>query len=338
MAQQVWRRDRIMTCGTTLATKVSASKISIKSALLAGGAAIAFSAALGGAGAAFAQEEEKTEEIVVKGFRASLENAVATKRDSMSIVEALSAEDIGKLPDVSIAESLGRLPGLATQRLNGRAQGLSIRGLGPDFSTALLNGREQVTTSDNRGVEFDQYPAELLSSAVVYKTPFAGLVGQGLAGTVDLRTIRPLDKRERIINLNARYEFTEDNSLNPDASRDGFRITGTYVDQFADETIGVAIGVAYQSSPSQGRNFNAWGYGDGTLDGQKSFASSVDLDRLGVIGTLQYSPTDNFNSTLDIFIPISPRTIRFAASRPDSVSSVRRKRSMQRTPKASPPT
>ncbi len=239
--------------------------------------------------------------IVVTGFRSSLENSVATKRDSKSIVEAVSAEDIGKLPDVSIAESLGRLPGLATQRLNGRAQGLSIRGLGPDFSTALLNGREQVTTSDNRGVEFDQYPAELLSAAVVYKTPFAGLVGQGLAGTVDLQTIRPLDKSERIINLNGRFEFNEDGSLNPDAPGHGYRVTGTLVDQFADDTIGIAVGLAYQSSPSQGRAFNAWGYGDGTLDGQKSFASSVDLDRFGLIGTLQYQPTDNFNSTLDIF-------------------------------------
>jgi len=239
--------------------------------------------------------------IVVTGFKSSLENSVAVKRNSKSIVEAVSAEDIGKLPDVSIAESLGRLPGLATQRLNGRAQGLSIRGLGPDFSTALLNGREQVTTSDNRGVEFDQYPAELLSSAVVYKTPFAGLVGQGLAGTVDLRTIRPLDKDERIINLNGRYEFNEDGSLNPDASGNGYRITGTFIDQFADDTIGVAIGVAYQSSPSQGENFNSWGYANGALGGSKSFASSVDLDRLGIVGTLQYSPTDEFDSTIDIF-------------------------------------
>jgi iron complex outermembrane recepter protein len=251
---------------------------------------------------AYAQDDDdKKDEIIVTGFRSSLENSVATKRNAQSIIEAVSAEDIGKLPDVSIAEALGRLPGLATQRLNGRAQGLSIRGLGPDFSTALLNGREQVTTSDNRGVEFDQYPAELLSAAVVYKTPYAGLVGQGLAGTVDLQTIRPLDKDERIINLNARYEFNEDGSLNPDAPGNGYRITGTIIDQFADDTVGIAVGLAYQSSPSQGQNFNAWGYGGGTIDGQKSFASSVDLDRLGVIGTLQYAPTDNFNSTLDIF-------------------------------------
>ncbi|MEZ5920049.1 MAG: TonB-dependent receptor [Parvularculaceae bacterium] len=250
---------------------------------------------------AMAQDEDASDTIVVTGFKSSLENSVATKRDAKSIVEAVSAEDIGKLPDVSIAESLGRLPGLATQRLNGRSQGLSIRGLGPDFSTALLNGREQVTTSDNRGVEFDQYPAELLSAAVVYKTPYAGLVGQGLAGTVDLQTIRPLDKQERILNVNGRYEFNEDGALNPDASGNGYRVTGTYIDQFMDDTFGVAIGVAVQSSPSQGRNFNSWGYDNGVLGGQKSFASSVDLDRVGVVGTLQFRPTDEFNSTIDVF-------------------------------------
>lgn len=114
---------------------------------------------------AAAQDDESSDEIVVTGFRSSLANSVATKRNSSSIVEAVSAEEVGKLPDISIAEALGRLPGLATQRLNGRSNVLSIRGLGPDFSTALLNGREQVTTSDNRGVEFDQYPAELLSAA-----------------------------------------------------------------------------------------------------------------------------------------------------------------------------
>lgn len=251
---------------------------------------------------ALAQDNEEGDVVVVTGFRSSLENSVATKRDSKSIVEAVSAEDIGKLPDVSIAEALGRLPGLATQRLNGRAQGLSIRGLGPDFSTALLNGREQVTTSDNRGVEFDQYPAELLSAAVVYKTPFAGLVGQGLAGTVDLQTIRPLDRNERVVNVNGRYEFNEGGSLNPDAPGNGYRVVGTFIDQFADDTWGVALGVAYQSSPSQTEQYNAWGYdGGNAIGGSKSYVASTDLDRIGIMGTLQYQPDDHFSSTIDVF-------------------------------------
>ncbi len=256
-----------------------------------------------------AEEESSGDVVLVTGFRRAIETAVAEKRNEQSIVEAISAEDIGKLPDVSIAESLGRLPGLATQRLNGRSNVLSIRGLGPDFSTALLNGREQVTTSDNRGVEFDQYPAELLSSAVVYKTPYAGLIGQGLAGTVDLRTIRPLDASERIVAISGRYEFNEDGSINPDSPGAGYRATGTYVDQFADDTFGLAIGLAFQSTPTQQEAFGAWGYaGAGTdadplvLGGSNGRnAQSNDLDRVGGFVTLQYQPTDEFSSTVDIF-------------------------------------
>ena len=102
------------------------------------------------------EEGQEVDTIVVTGIRSSIESSIATKREETSIVEVVTAEDIGKLPDMSIAESLGRLPGLATQRQDGRAQVVTVRGLGPDFTTALLNGREQVTTGDNRGVEFDQ--------------------------------------------------------------------------------------------------------------------------------------------------------------------------------------
>ncbi len=243
--------------------------------------------------------------IIVSGFRGALETAVNLKRNSAVIAEAFSAEDIGKLPDVSIAETLGRLPGLAVQRLNGRAQSLSVRGLGPDYSTSLLNGRELVSSGDNRAVEYDQYPSELINQGVVYKTPYAGLIGQGLAGTVDLRTIRPLSKNERIISLSGRLEFNEDGALNPDVKGWGYRATGTYVDQFADDTLGIAVGAALQSSPSQVERFNAWGYpddsGQAILGGMKPFAKSVDLDRLGLFGTVEWQPNANWNSSLDVF-------------------------------------
>ncbi|GGD66182.1 TonB-dependent receptor [Erythrobacter arachoides] len=245
------------------------------------------------------------EAIIVSGYRQALESAINTKRESSVIVEAFSAEDIGKLPDISIAETLGRLPGLAVQRIDGRAQSLSIRGLGPDYGTSLLNGRQLVSSGDNRAVEYDQYPSELINSGVVYKTPFAGLIGQGLAGTVDLRTIRPLDQADRIVSLSGRLEFNEDGSLNPDIEGWGYRATGTFVDQFANDTLGVALGVAYQSSPSQVRRFNAWGYPDdagfAVLGGMKPYARSVDLDRLGVFGTLEWEPSPEWNSTLDVF-------------------------------------
>ncbi len=261
-------------------------------------------------GTAFAQDatppaDDEGEAIVVTGYRAAVENAIAIKRDQVVIAEAFSAEDIGKLPDVSIAETLGRLPGLATQRLDGRSQVLSIRGLGPDYSSTLLNGREQVSSGDNRAVEYDQYPSELIDSGIVYKTPYAGLIGQGLAGTVDLHTVRPLSKNDRILAVSGRVEFNEDGSLNPDSPGVGYRGTAVYVDQFADNTLGIALGAAYQSSPSQVERFRAWGYPDDSgravLGGLKPFAKSVDLDRLGLFGTLEWKPSENVTSSLDVF-------------------------------------
>ena len=123
------------------------------------------------------------------------------------MVEAVSAEEIGKLPDVSIAESIARLPGITAQRVGGRAEIISIRGFSPDFTTVLLNGRQQASSGFNRAVEFDQYPSELMGSVVVYKTPDASIAGMGLAGTVDLRTIRPLEYGKRAIALNLRGQY-----------------------------------------------------------------------------------------------------------------------------------
>src|SRR5690625_5253239 len=110
------------------------------------------------------------EEVVVTGIRRSLMNSLSIKQDSSTIVEAVSAEDIGKLPDTSIAESLARLPGLAGERVNGRTSGVSVRGLNEDYVATTMNGRELLGIGDNRGVEYDLYPSEVITSALVYKS------------------------------------------------------------------------------------------------------------------------------------------------------------------------
>jgi TonB-dependent receptor len=247
----------------------------------------------------------------VTGIRRGIEEAISVKKNSSSIVEAISAEDIGKLPDTSIAESIARLPGLAAQRVAGRAQSISVRGLSPDFATTLLNGREQVSTGDNRGVEFDQYPSELLSGVTVYKTPDAGLVGQGLSGTIDLQLARPLDFSGRTISINVRGER---NSLGPiaNAKATGHRFSASYIDQFANRTFGVALGIAEIASPILDNETGTYepfskdsraGLTPGTWNtaGVKSLAKSGDLKRTGFIGVLDYRPSKEWRSTLDVF-------------------------------------
>lgn len=222
---------------------------------------------LAGPMAAHAQQAAApTETIVVTGIRASIATSVAAKRDSDNIVEVVSAEDIGKLPDSSIAESLARLPGLTGQRgADGRVNVISIRGLNPAFSGVLLNGREVVSSNDNRAVEYDQFPSELIGQAIVYKTPNANLIGQGLSGTVDLRARRPLDTRGRDLVLNARVESNSNDTQVPGVADPlGKRFSASYVNQFANNTIGVALGFAHLESTTQSRVSELDQYGDYT--------------------------------------------------------------------------
>ena len=243
--------------------------------------------------------------IVVTGFRASLQSAVSTKKRQEQIVESVSAEDIGKLPDSSIGESIARLPGIASQRTNGRANVISIRGFGPDFSQTLLNGREQTSTNDNRGVEFDQYPSEVVSQVLVYKSPNASLVGQGLVGTVDIRTVRPLDFGKRVFAIGARGSIADIGRLNAGSKDKGYRVSATYVDQFDDDRLGVAVAASYVDEPYQSQEFNAWGYnninGNALIGGSKSFVTSTQLKRFGINGTIQAKPIDSVTFTFDGF-------------------------------------
>ncbi len=258
-----------------------------------------------------ADAEPVVQSVKVTGIRRGIEDAISVKKNSTSIVESISAEDIGKLPDTSIAESIARLPGLAAQRVAGRAQTISVRGMSPDFATTTLNGREQVSTSDSRSVEFDQYPSELLSGVTIYKTPDAGLVGQGLSGTIDMQTVRPLSFPGRTVSLNARGEK---NSLGPiaNAKDTGHRISVSYIDQFADRTVGIALGIADLESPVLDNETGAYdpynknslaGLPAGTVkpDGVKSLAKSGTLKRTGFIGVLEYRPSKEWRSTVDVF-------------------------------------
>ncbi|MEK7661006.1 MAG: TonB-dependent receptor plug domain-containing protein [Pseudomonadota bacterium] len=131
------------------------------------------------------------ETVVVTGLRGSLSRSITAKRVSDMVTENISAEEIGKLPDASIAEALARLPGLAGQRVGGEVEVINLRGTSPDFTTTTLNGRQLGSLSDGRGIEINQFPSELINGVTVYKTPNAAVAGQGLSGTIDLKSLRP---------------------------------------------------------------------------------------------------------------------------------------------------
>ncbi|MDC8754308.1 TonB-dependent receptor [Erythrobacter sp. sf7] len=277
--------------------------------------------ALAAAGApAFAQDadeptvataEDEGDAIVVTGIRSSIQTSLDAKRKATSIVEVIAAEDIGLLPDLSIADTLARLPGVTAQRVRGRSQQISIRGLGPDFSLALLNGREVVSAGNNRGIEFDQFPSELIGSGVVYKTGDAQLAAIGIAGAVDLRTIKPLDYKDRQITAQATYTINDSGSLNPDFADDGYRFFGSYIDQNADGTLGWSLGVTVQSIPTQfisrelkTNQFQVGRTAGGVIypaDNPRQGVVSRNFERTSVAGTLQFEPSDSLSINIDGF-------------------------------------
>ena len=310
--------------------KSSGHKHAFKARLLTCGATVALVAAALTA-PAFAQDAapaaapaDDNTTVVITGIRKGIQDAISAKKKSSQIVEAVSAEDIGKLPDVSIAESIARLPGIAAQRTNGRASTLSIRGLGPDYTLTTLNGREQVSTNDNRSVEFDQYPSELISQVLVYKTPKADMVAQGLAGTADLQTVRPLAFGKRAFAINVRGEENSEKAAVGGMKNTGDRYSAMYIDQFANNTIGLALGYAHTESPYQTLKKESWGFphcGDLNYDGgrntyntcsvdpsnlgklitggEKDAVDSSNLTRDGYMGVLEFKPNDNFHLVLD---------------------------------------
>ncbi|MGM8226100.1 TonB-dependent receptor [Cellvibrio sp. ARAG 10.3] len=141
-------------------------------------------------------QENLVEEVVVTGVYASQQNAVNTKRNAPSVVDAISAEDIGKLPDVTIADSLQRIPGIQVERTAGEGGPVQIRGLS-NVATSL-NGETflSATTIDSSGADFGDLPSQLFSGADVYKSPLASLTTLGIAGSIDLKTRRPFDLDE----------------------------------------------------------------------------------------------------------------------------------------------
>lgn len=265
--------------------------------------------------AAEKKAKEEVEVIQVTGIRGALQRAQAIKMSSNSIVEVLSAEDIGKLPDTSIAESLSRLPGVTGERRNGRTSGLSVRGFNENFIGTSLNGRELLGMGDNRGVEFDLYPTEIVSNIVVYKTPEAGLISQGIGGTIDLQTISPLNS-ESTMTINAVAEKNGNDAANPDYDNKGHKVSFNFVEQFADNTLGLALVLSSQETPRQEEQFRAWGYadtpeGDRILGGHDSFVRSAMLERDSIAAVIEYEPSDTLKIQFDaLYIDFKEHDVR----------------------------
>jgi TonB-dependent receptor len=254
------------------------------------------------------------QQVNVTGIRASVRNALAAKEASNSMVEVVSSEDIGKLPDTTIAESLARLPGLSSGLDRGNASQIVARGMGPRFIGATLNGRELASSEPNRAVRFEQFPSESLSGATVYKTQSAELVEGGVATTIDLQTVSPLKYNGRQVSLKADalyYALAKDIG---GADKTAPRLGGVYIDQFNNKTLGVALAFSYQDQPSLQKNVRHWGFnedhsadlnGDGKVDktpwGFQDEVKRGKDKRTSLLGKVEWKPSNDALITADTY-------------------------------------
>ncbi|QLE84095.1 TonB-dependent receptor [Shewanella sp. Scap07] len=268
--------------------------------------------------------EQEIERIAVTGYSRSLIDSLNQKRYGDTVSEQLSADDLGALPDVSMADALTRLPGISAVRTGGQAAEINIRGMSGGFVFSTLNGREQVSTSGSRSIEFDQYPSELITSAAVYKSPKASLIEGGVAGTVELATASPLaiDKQHSFI-ANARGMYNDRADEVYGAQDYGHRLSFSYQGKYLDDTLGVALGYARLEQPSVATQFIGLAYnGNKDVDGlandtngpednpaNEYISEGFEVQHLGGVetrngymGALEWAPSDTFTLKADAFI------------------------------------
>jgi iron complex outermembrane recepter protein len=186
-------------------------------------------------GAQTAANGEKLEEVVVLGEREALRDSLRIKQTTDLVSDSISTAEIGQLPDVTIAEELNRLPGVNTTRDRGNASQASIRGLGPRLVLGLFNGREVASSEPSQDLRWEIYPSEVLSGAQIYKSQDASLIPGGIAATVDIRTISPLDYKGPTFSLRAGPTYNDEAKGLPHYSGVGYRASGGYITHINDD-------------------------------------------------------------------------------------------------------
>ena len=200
--------------------------------------------ALGAQAVEVDNDDANLEEIHVTGIAASLGRSIDKKRNSEIVADSITAEDLGKFPDNNIADSLQRIPGVAIDRAGGEGRFVSIRGLGPDFSAVLINGRTPASENEERAFSFDTLASELVRTVDVFKTSNPGLKEGGLGGTINIVTARPFDF-DGLHAAGSIKGMYEDNSgdTSPQAS---LLVSNT----FNDDKFGVLASITYQERSS----------------------------------------------------------------------------------------
>lgn len=281
-----------------------------------------------------ADDASTLDEVIVTGFRASLQSAIGAKRRESGVVDVIKAEDIADFPDLNLAESLQRIPGVSISRANGEGRQISVRGLGSEYTRVRVNGMEAIATTGGtvnsggtnrtRGFDFNMFASELFNSLTVRKSASADVEEGSLGATVDLQTARPFDYREPTLVVGAQGSY---NDLARDVQP---RFTLLASNTWMDGRFGALFSAAYEKRHilEEGANITRWSAGgaNGGFNNASTIAgytiaqindpsattglfhprlpSYVQYDhnteRLGLTGSFQFRPDDQSTITLDI--------------------------------------
>ncbi|WP_165799657.1 TonB-dependent receptor [Sphingomonas oleivorans] len=262
-------------------------------------------------------------DIVVTGIRASLSSSAQVKRDANQIVDSISAVDVGKFPDSNIAESLQRITGVAIDRSGGEGQFITVRGLGPEFNTVLVNGRVMATDNAGREFSFDVLSSNMIQRTDIYKSSVPELQEGGIGATVNIVTARPLEGRDGFhatAQLGGIYDTLRE-KVSPDLAA-----TLSYANP--DKTFGIVLAGSYTKRKNQIDTIAV----DGWINGRPDIVSTIgglptlltgsdplypiagnvnvpqslyyqraqeERERINFSGSIQYRPADNLEVTID---------------------------------------
>lgn len=281
--------------------------------------------------------------VVVTGIRKSLDTTLDLKRSGRGMVDGIVAEDIGKFPDTNLAESMQRIAGVSIDRNpSGEGSKVTVRGIGPDSNMVLLNGRQMPTAvisnelggaNSSRAFDFANLSSDSIAALEVYKTSRAENPTGGIGATINIKTARPLDLRERVASISVKGNYDDSNQRLPSDFKGKDitpEISGIYSDTFADGTIGIAISGNYSkrdSGSNKAYTQNGWrtfpaNSGDwgsippkpttgadpitnrptglyGTSTDMRYSLTSLERERTNAQATLQFAPSKDLKFTLD---------------------------------------
>ncbi|MGD0144246.1 MAG: TonB-dependent receptor plug domain-containing protein, partial [Rhizomicrobium sp.] len=262
------------------------------------------------------KKSDGIEEVVVTGIRDSLRDALKMKRSSDLITDNISAKDIGQLPDITLAEALNTLPGLDATRDRGNDSLINVRGLGPRLTLGLVDGLEIASSEPDQNIRWEIFPSEIVSGVQVFKTQSSNLIAGGIAGTINILTVSPLDYSGPSVTLRAGPTYNDEANTMPNYSPWGVRASAAWIDHITNN-LAFALDATFQREKSGYESFQGWGYNlaDGVNApilapsgcsstvtcttgvstsvpwGAQTEATEIRQDRSSLLATLQWRPT-----------------------------------------------